>query len=64
MKAAQKKKIHYEFKLTKNKTVLRVKTTLAFIKQIVDPSNNKVFDWAFATNQDGIDPDYIIPTYN
>jgi hypothetical protein len=63
MEDAERKKIHYEFKLNKNKTVLRGETTLAILKQIVDPSNEKVFDWAFATNQDEIDLDYIIPTY-
>ena len=63
MEDAERKKIHYEFKLNKNKTVLRGKTTLALLKQIIDPSNEKVFDWAFATNQDKIDLEYIIPTY-
>ncbi len=63
MKVAYKKKIHYEFKLNKKKTVLRCKTKLALLKQIVDSSNEKIFDWAFATNQDGMDPDYISPTY-
>ncbi len=52
-----------EFKLNKNKTVLRGKTTLTLLKQIVDHSNKKIFGWAFATNQDGIDLDYITPTY-
>ena len=51
------KKICYEFKLNKNKTVLRGETTLAILKQIIDPSNKKVFDWAFATNQDKVDLD-------
>ncbi|MEA1944657.1 MAG: transposase [Euryarchaeota archaeon] len=63
MEEAEKNKIHYEFKLNKNKTVLRGETTLALLKQIIDPSNGKVFDWAFATNQDEIDLEYIIPTY-
>ena len=63
MKETEKKKIHYEFKLNKNKTVLRGETTLAILKQIIDHSNEKVFDWAFATNQDEIDLEYIIPTY-
>jgi len=63
MEVAERKKIHYEFKLNKDKTVLRGETTLAILKQIADPSNEKVFDWAFATNQDEIDLDYIVPTY-
>jgi hypothetical protein len=36
---------------------------LALLKKIMDPKNGKTFDWAFATNQDDIDLDYIIPTY-
>nr|QNO44395.1 hypothetical protein NONIOKLP_00002 [Methanosarcinales archaeon ANME-2c ERB4]QNO44829.1 hypothetical protein AKKIKKOJ_00002 [Methanosarcinales archaeon ANME-2c ERB4]QNO46578.1 hypothetical protein DOHMCPNA_00002 [Methanosarcinales archaeon ANME-2c ERB4] len=59
----EKKKIHYEFKLNKHKTVLRGETTLALLKQIMDPSKEKKFDWAFATNQDEINLEYIIPTY-
>jgi len=59
----EKKKIHYEFKLNKDKTVIWGKTTLALLKRIIDPSNEKAFDWAFATNQDEIDLDYIVPTY-
>ncbi len=63
MEVAERKKIRYEFKLNKNKTVLRGETTLATLKQIIDPSNEKVFDWAFATNQNEIGLDYIVPTY-
>ena len=63
MKIVEKKKIRYEFELNKNKTVFRGKTILALLKQIIDPLNEKVFDWAFATNQDGINLNYIIPTY-
>lgn len=63
MAEAERKKIHYEFKLNKDKTILRGKTTLALLKKIFEPSNGKSFDWAFATNQDEIDLDYIIPTY-
>ena len=63
MADTEKKKIHYEFKLNKDKTVIRGKTTLALLKRIIDPSNEKAFDWAFATNQDEIDLDYIVPTY-
>jgi len=63
MAEAERKKIHYEFKLNKDKTILRGRTTLALLKKIFEPSNGKSFDWAFATNQDEIDLDYIIPTY-
>ncbi|PKL46449.1 MAG: hypothetical protein CVV37_08520, partial [Nitrospira bacterium HGW-Nitrospira-1] len=44
----ENKTIRYEFKLTKDKTTLRGKTTLAFLKKIFDPSNEKSFDWCFA----------------
>lgn len=63
MSETEKKKIHYEFKLNKDKTVLRGKTTLALLKKIIDPSNGKTFDWAFATNQDDINLEHIISTY-
>ena len=59
----EKKKIHYEFKVNKDKTVFRGETTLALLKQILDPKNKKRYDWAFATNQTSINLDYIVPTY-
>ncbi len=60
---AEKKKIQYSFKVNKEMTVFRGETTLAFLKQIFDKKSEKLFDWAFATNQSSIDLDYIIPTY-
>ncbi|HDS44808.1 MAG TPA: hypothetical protein ENN68_01710 [Methanomicrobia archaeon] len=63
MADTERKKIHYEFELIKDKTVLHGKTTLALLKKIIDSTNGKTFDWAFATNQEEIDLDYIIPTY-
>lgn len=59
----EKKKIQYNFRLNKNKTILRGKTTLAFLKQIFDNKSGKKFDWAFATNLSEINLDYIISTY-
>ena len=43
--------------------MLRGETTLAFLKQIFDKRGNKSYDWAFATNQESIDLDYIIASY-
>lgn len=63
MSETEKKKIHYEFKLNKDKTVLRGKTTLALLKKIIDPANGKTFDWAFATNQDKINLEHIVSMY-
>jgi len=63
MTEGERKTIHYEFELNKDRTVLRGETTLAFLKKVLDPSNGKVFDWAFATNQEQINLDYIVPTY-
>jgi hypothetical protein len=63
MVKGDKKKIDYDFKLNKDMTVFRGKTTLAFLKKVMDPSNGKEFDWSFATNQSEIDLDYIVPTY-
>lgn len=63
MAEGERKTIHYEFELNKDKTVLRGETTLAFLKKVMDPSNGKVLDWAFATNQKQINLDYIVPTY-
>ncbi len=44
----EKKTINYQFKLNKNKTVIRGETTLALLRQIFDPKSNKSFDWSFA----------------
>jgi hypothetical protein len=63
MVEGERKTVHYEFKLNKDRTVLRGDTTLAFLKKVMDPSNGKTFDWAFATNQEKIDLDYIVATY-
>jgi len=63
MADSEKKKIQYPLKLNINKTVIRGETTLALLKQIFDKKTEKVYDWAFATNQSDINLDYIIPTY-
>jgi len=63
LEVAERKKIQYQFKVNKDKTVFRGETTLALLKQIFDNKSEKSFDWAFATNQSSIDLDYIIPTY-
>lgn len=63
MEEKEKKAIQYKFKLNKNKTVLRGETTLALLKQIFDKRSDKAYDWAFATNQESIDLDYIIASY-
>lgn len=58
-----KKKIHYEFELNKDKTVIKGETTMAFLKKVMDPSNGKTFDWSFATNTDIVNLDHIVATY-
>ena len=63
MTESEGKKIQYQFKLNKDKTIIQGKTTLALLKQIFDKRTGKSFDWAFATNQSEINLDYIIPTY-
>ena len=63
MSETERKKINYEFELNIDKTVIKGSTTMALLKKIIDPKNGKEFDWAFATDQDEIDLDYIIPTY-
>ena len=59
----ERRTVHYEFELNKDRTVLRGETTLAFLRKVIDPTNGKVFDWSFATNQEQINLDYIVPTY-
>lgn len=44
-------------------TVIKGETTLALLKQIFDKKSQKSFDWAFATNQEEINLDTIIPSY-
>jgi hypothetical protein len=60
---SDKKRIKYSFKLNKEMTVLKGQTTLALLKQIFDKISKKCFDWAFATNQEEINLDSIIPSY-
>jgi hypothetical protein len=63
MAEGERKTVHHKFELNKDHTVLRGETTLAFLKRVMDLHNGKVFDWAFATNQEEINLDYIVPTY-
>jgi len=63
MNESEKKTLNYEFKLNKDKTTLCGSTTLAFLKQIFDPKNEKSFDWVFATNQQSINLDYLVSSY-
>ena len=59
----ERKTIHYDFKVNKDKTNERGSTTLAFLKQIFDPKSERNFDWTFATNLEEVDLDHIIQTY-
>ena len=59
----ERKTIHYDFKVNKDKTNERGSTTLAFLKQIFDPKSERNFDWAFATDLEKVDLDHIIQTY-
>lgn len=59
----ERKTIHYDFKVNKDKTNERGSTTLAFLKQIFDPKSERNFDWAFATDLEEVDLDHIIQTY-
>lgn len=63
MEKNEKKTIVYEFKLNRNKTTLRGKTTLAFLKKIYDKRLERDYDWSFATNLEEIDLNNIIRTY-
>lgn len=63
LKPSEKTKIRHDFKVRKDKTTFKGHTTLAILKQIFDRNSQKSFDWAFATNQESIDLDYIVPTY-
>lgn len=63
MAEGERKTVRYQFRLNKDHTILRGETTLAFLKRVVDPRNGKSFDWSFATNQEEINLDYIVPTY-
>ena len=59
----EKKKVIYNYSLNKDKTVFKGSTTLAILKQIFDKKSKDFYDWSFATNQDSINLDYIVPTY-
>jgi hypothetical protein len=59
----ERKTIHYDFKVNKDKINERGSTTLAFLKQVFDPKSERNFDWAFATDLEEVDLDHIIQTY-
>ncbi len=63
MEGSERKTIQYNFRLNKNKTVLKGETTLAFLKQIFDKRSDRFYDWAFATNQPEINLEHIIQSY-
>ena len=63
MEKNEKKTVQHKFKLNIDKTVLRGETTLALLKQIFDKRSDKLYDWAFATNQSSINLDHIIASY-
>ena len=59
----ERKTIHYDFKVNKDKTNEKGSTTLAFLKQIFNPKSERNFDWAFATNLEEVDLDHIFQIY-
>jgi hypothetical protein len=59
----EKKTIHYEFKVNKDKTKEKESTTLAFLKQVFDPRSERDIDWAFATDLEEVNLDHLIQTY-
>jgi hypothetical protein len=63
MDIGEKKQVQYALQVKKEKTVFRGETTLALLKQVFDKKSEKSFDWAFATNQESIDLEYVVPTY-
>lgn len=63
MEENEMKTMLYEFKLNRNKTTIRGKTTLAFLKRIYDKRSKKDYDWSFSTNVEEIDLNNIISTY-
>lgn len=63
MEKNEMKTLVYEFKLNRDKTTLRGKTTLAFLKKIFDNRSEKDYDWTFATNLEEIDLTNVIITY-
>jgi len=63
MDIGERKQVQYALQVKKEKTVFRGETTLALLKQVFDKKSEKSFDWAFATNQESIDLEYVVPTY-
>jgi len=59
----ERKTVLYEFKLNKDKTTKRGKTTLAFLKQIYAGKSNREYDWSFATNKKIEDIDELVKEY-
>ena len=63
MEESERKKIIYEFTLNKDKTTIHGSTAMALLKKIFDEKSETKFDWAFATDQEEINLEHIIPTY-
>ncbi len=61
MKSGDMRTVDHEFKLNKDKTVIRGETTVALLRQIF--RRGEYNDWCFATNRREIDLENIVSTY-
>jgi IS4 transposase len=63
MRSGDMRTVEHEFRLNRDRTVIKGETTYALLRQIYEKSLGKCVDWAFATNQQEIDLDGIVRTY-
>ncbi len=63
MRSGDMRTVEHEFRLNRDRTIIRGETTYALLRQIYEKSLEKCLDWCFATNQQEIDLDGIVQTY-
>ena len=63
MRSGDTMTVEHEFRLNRDRTVIRSSTTYALLRQIYAKRLEMCLDWCFATNQQEIDLDGIIQAY-
>ncbi|MBX8634298.1 MAG: transposase, partial [Thermoplasmata archaeon] len=63
MRSGDTMTVEHEFRLNRDRTVIKGETTYALLRQIYEKRLDRCIDWAFATNQQEIDLDDIVATY-
>ncbi len=63
MRSGDMRTVEHEFRVNRDKTVLKGETTYALLRQIYERRLDRCIDWSFATNRQEIDLGDIVSTY-